>query len=122
MSRIGRLPIDVPSGVEVTLASGKVTVKGKEGTLEQELPRGISVAQEESRLVVSREKDTKRQRSEHGLIRAAPGGTAVLAGLRAGARVRILANHSCLTAALHDRYHVVRGDEVVDVWRPCRGW
>jgi large subunit ribosomal protein L6 len=70
MSRIGRLPIDVPSGVEITLATGKVTVKGKQGTLEQELPRGITVAQEENRLLVSREKDTKRQRSVHGLVRA----------------------------------------------------
>lgn len=59
---------------------------------------------------------------EHGLIRAAPDGADVLASLRAGARVRIVANHSCLTAALFDRYHVVRDGTVVDVWHPCRGW
>jgi len=39
-----------------------------------------------------------------------------------GERVRILPNHSCLSAALHPVYHVVRGMDVVDTWRPCRGW
>jgi len=39
-----------------------------------------------------------------------------------GARVRILANHSCLTAAQHAEYRVVEGGEVVATWRPARGW
>ena len=39
-----------------------------------------------------------------------------------GSRLRIVANHSCLAAACFASYHVVRGDEVVDEWRPCRGW
>lgn len=42
--------------------------------------------------------------------------------LPVGARVRILPNHACLTAAAHDRYHVIDGGEVVDVWERCRGW
>ncbi len=41
---------------------------------------------------------------------------------RPGELVRILPNHSCLTAACFDRFHVVRGSEVVDEWRPARGW
>jgi len=41
---------------------------------------------------------------------------------RPGTRFRIVPNHSCLAAACHDRYHVVRGTEVVDKWRPVRGW
>lgn len=39
-----------------------------------------------------------------------------------GTRVRIIPNHSCLTAAMYDRYHVIDGDAVVDEWRPVRGW
>lgn len=39
-----------------------------------------------------------------------------------GSKLRILPNHSCLSAALFDRYHVFRGDDVVDEWRPVRGW
>ncbi len=39
-----------------------------------------------------------------------------------GTRVRIVPNHSCLTAAMYDRYHVIDGDAIVDEWRPVRGW
>ncbi len=39
-----------------------------------------------------------------------------------GSKLRIVPNHSCLSAALFDRYHVTRGDDVVDEWRPVRGW
>lgn len=39
-----------------------------------------------------------------------------------GTLVRILPNHSCLTAAMYDCYHVIEGDAVVDEWRPVRGW
>jgi D-serine deaminase-like pyridoxal phosphate-dependent protein len=39
-----------------------------------------------------------------------------------GTRLRILPNHSCLTAAMFDRYHVIAGDRVLDEWKPVRGW
>lgn len=39
-----------------------------------------------------------------------------------GTLLKIIPNHSCLTAACHRLYFIVRGDEVVDVWRPCHGW
>jgi D-serine deaminase-like pyridoxal phosphate-dependent protein len=39
-----------------------------------------------------------------------------------GTRLRILPNHSCLTAAMYERYHVVEGSSVVDEWKPVRGW
>lgn len=42
--------------------------------------------------------------------------------LPVGTRVRIIPNHSCLTAAMFDRYHVLDGDNIVDEWRPVRGW
>lgn len=54
---------------------------------------------------------------EHGML-SGPGVDA----LRPGTRVRILPNHSCLAAACFDRYHVVRGTEIIDEWRPVRGW
>lgn len=44
------------------------------------------------------------------------------AHLPVGTRLRIVPNHSCLTAAMFDRYHVVAGERVVDEWRPVRGW
>jgi D-serine deaminase-like pyridoxal phosphate-dependent protein len=54
---------------------------------------------------------------EHGVVRVHAD-----SHTRVGDQLRIIANHSCLAAACHDAYHVVRGDEVVDVWRPTRGW
>ncbi len=54
---------------------------------------------------------------EHGEIRG-PG----TAALRPGTRLRILPNHSCLSAACFESYHVVRGTEIIDEWRPFRGW
>ena len=56
---------------------------------------------------------------EHGQIRATQ---EALARLPIGTPLRIHPNHSCLTAAMFERYHVVRGTEVVDEWRPGRGW
>ncbi len=57
---------------------------------------------------------------EHGQVR----GTRRLdfADYPVGARLRLLPNHSCLTAALYDRYHVLREGEIVDEWKPVRGW
>ncbi len=54
---------------------------------------------------------------EHGVLRG-PG----VEALRPGTRLRIIPNHSCLAAACFDRYHVLRGTEVVDEWHPVRGW
>jgi len=57
---------------------------------------------------------------EHGKIQgAAP---IDYSSLPLGTKLRIVPNHSCLSAALFDRYHVYRGDAVVDEWRPVRGW
>ena len=52
---------------------------------------------------------------EHGKIKTAP-------PLPVGTLIRIIPNHSCLTAAMYDRYHVIEDDAVVDEWRPVRGW
>lgn len=61
-----------------------------------------------------------RVTQEHGEVELPA--DAELDAWRVGARVRILANHSCLTAAQHAEYHVVEGREVVATWRPARGW
>jgi len=70
MSRIGKQPVSIPSGVEVSISGKTVTIKGKLGTLVQELPAGIAVAQEEQALIVTRERDDKQHRALHGLMRA----------------------------------------------------
>lgn len=70
MSRIGKLPITIPSGVDVNISNGTVTVKGKLGTLTQSIDPDITVAMEDGKLVVTRPTDQKRHRALHGLYRA----------------------------------------------------
>jgi large subunit ribosomal protein L6 len=70
MSRIGKQPIDLPEGVEVSLEAGKVSLKGQVGTMVQEIPSGIEVTREENRLHVRRGGNDKRSRALHGLTRA----------------------------------------------------
>ncbi len=69
MSRIGRAPIAVPSGVEVTIAERQVTVKGPNGTLSRPVPGEISVRQEDGSLLVERPNDERQNRALHGLTR-----------------------------------------------------
>jgi large subunit ribosomal protein L6 len=71
MSRIGKAPIDIPAGVEVTISDKNVvTVKGPKGTLTQTMDPAIKVAQEDGVLTFSRPTDLKHHRSMHGLYRA----------------------------------------------------
>ena len=70
MSRIGKQPIEIPSGVEIQVAGSTVTIKGKLGSLTQELPPGIQVERQENRFVVTRTSDDRRIRAIHGLLRA----------------------------------------------------
>jgi large subunit ribosomal protein L6 len=69
MSRIGRAPIAVPSGVTVDIAGQKVTVTGPKGTLEHTIVEPIRVAREEEELVVTRPTDRGPHRALHGLSR-----------------------------------------------------
>ena len=69
MSRIGRAPIAVPAGVEVTVNGSHITVKGPKGTLERDIAPSITVAQEGNVLNVTRATDSKMDRSLHGLTR-----------------------------------------------------
>jgi large subunit ribosomal protein L6 len=70
MSRIGRSPIAVPSGVEVSVDGRRVAVKGPQGSLERELPGEITVRQEDGTLLVERPDDQRRNRALHGLTRS----------------------------------------------------
>ncbi len=70
MSRIGKIPIDIPSGVNVIVDGNKVSVKGKLGELSQELGDSVDLAVEESKLVLTRKSDSKTSRSQHGLYRS----------------------------------------------------
>ena len=69
MSRIGKLPIPVPAGVEVKIGGQVVEVKGPKGTLTHTVPAPIAVALEESTVVVTRPNDERLARSLHGLTR-----------------------------------------------------
>jgi len=70
MSRIGRLPIPLRSGVNVAIDGSKVAIQGPNGRLEQALPRGIQARTGTNELVVDRRDDSARQRALHGLTRA----------------------------------------------------
>lgn len=69
MSRIGKAPIDVPSGVTVTINDSVVTVKGKLGELTQEV-KDIAVKQEDGQIILERSSETKDQKAKHGLYRS----------------------------------------------------
>ena len=70
MSRIGRMPVTVPAGVEVNVAAGNVvTVKGPKGTLTQKLHPAMVIEQNGNELLVKRPNDSKENRSLHGLTR-----------------------------------------------------
>src|SRR5437667_8796365 len=69
MSRIGRLPIAVPSGVEGTIDGHHIAVSGPKGKLERTVPTEMRIEREDGRIVVSRPSDAKHHRELHGLTR-----------------------------------------------------
>lgn len=70
MSRIGKLPVTIPSGVEVKLDNGNViTVKGPKGTLTRKLVDDLTIKVENNEVIVTRPSDLKRYKSLHGLTR-----------------------------------------------------
>src|SRR3954453_4131060 len=73
MSRIGRVPVPVPTGVDVNINGAVVTVKGPKGTLTHTIPAPIEVARDEAgALVVTRPNDKRASRSLHGLTATLP--------------------------------------------------
>jgi len=70
MSRIGKLPIQVPAGVTITVDSGNVAVKGPKGELSQFITPEVSVAQDDGAVTVTRNNESKPAKSQHGLMRS----------------------------------------------------
>jgi len=69
MSRIGKLPIKLPTTVDITNANSILTVKGKFGTLERSIPEIIGIEQTEDSLIVSLKNETRTNKALHGLYR-----------------------------------------------------
>ena len=70
MSRVGKEPITIPSGVDVTLEGRRVVVKGPNGTLAHQAPEAITVSRDGDTLVVTRPDDERENRALHGLTRS----------------------------------------------------
>lgn len=71
MSRIGKMPIDIPKGVDVKIEVGnKVTVKGPKGTLVQTFDSDMKIKIEENQVIIERPSDLKRHKAFHGLTRS----------------------------------------------------
>jgi large subunit ribosomal protein L6 len=70
MSRIGKSPVNIPSGVDVKLNGNLVTVKGPKGELSQEIDSCVTLAIEDNTITFSRESDAPSHRAKHGLYRA----------------------------------------------------
>jgi large subunit ribosomal protein L6 len=70
VSRVGKKPIAIPSGVDVTIDGTRVVVQGPNGTLQHDAPESISIAREGDELVVTRPDDERENRALHGLTRS----------------------------------------------------
>ncbi len=70
MSRIGRLPVEIPAGVKVSLEGKTITVKGSKGELTHTIPDCINAAVEGNQIVITRENELKETKALHGLTRA----------------------------------------------------
>lgn len=70
MSRVGKLPIAIPSGVTITVDDSEITVAGGKGTLKQFAMPGVMVKQDGDQVLVTRENDEPKIRAKHGLMRA----------------------------------------------------
>jgi large subunit ribosomal protein L6 len=70
MSRIGRKPVPVPSGVSIDIAKGSIIIRGPRGELSQQFPASIEIKQDNGTLMVTRASDEPSDRSLHGLVRS----------------------------------------------------
>ena len=101
MSRIGRLPIAVPTGVDVAIDGSEVTVKGPKGTLSRSLNPQIAVAREGDQIVVTRPSEAKTHKQLHGLTRTLVNNMVI--GVTAGYRKGLEINGVGYRAALVGR-------------------
>lgn len=93
MSRIGKLPISIPSGVTITVDPDFITVAGSKGTLKQFTMEGVNVEVKDSEVSVTRVNDEPKIRAKHGLMRALINNMVqgVSAGFRSRATIDFLA-------------------------------
>lgn len=70
MSRIGKMPVEIPANISVNIADNQLVVKGPKGELSKTFHPRVQIAQEEGSVVVKRQSDNKEDRSLHGLTRA----------------------------------------------------
>ena len=70
MSRIGRMPVDIPSGVTVEIDGSRISVNGPRGKIEQSFPSNMQITMEANQVVVSRPSDERSDRALHGMTRA----------------------------------------------------
>ncbi|MBW3569431.1 50S ribosomal protein L6 [Candidatus Parcubacteria bacterium] len=70
MSRVGKLPVKLPSGVNVEIGSDAIVVSGSKGTLSQTLLPGVKITQENNQIIVTRDNEEQIYRSNHGLMRS----------------------------------------------------
>ena len=89
MSRIGRMPVSVPSGVDVTIDGRRLTVKGPKGTLSRELHPDMAVNREDDSILISRPTEQKVHKQLHGLTRTLVNNmvTGVTTGYRKGLEI-----------------------------------
>lgn len=70
MSRVGKMPIYLPTGVKITLEQGNITVEGPKGKLTKTIPSIVNVALEDSEILVTRPSNSRQHKALHGLTRA----------------------------------------------------
>ncbi len=70
MSRIGKIPVDIPANTNINLANNFLVVKGPKGELSKQFHSNMNIEQKENTIVVTRPNDSKQNRSLHGLTRA----------------------------------------------------
>ncbi len=105
MSRIGRLPIKLPEGVKVTIERGNVTVEGPKGKLTQDIRPEITVKLEGDTVVVTRDNDSKRSKSLHGLYRNLINNMVI--GVSKGFSKSLLINGVGYRAEIQDKFLVL---------------
>ncbi len=70
MSRIGKIPVEIPKGVKVAVNGKTVQVEGPKGKLSHELPSGVSIEQKDNKVIVARQRNDKQSTANHGTVRA----------------------------------------------------
>ena len=126
MSRIGRMPIDVPAGVTVTIGEGNVvTVKGPLGTLTKQFPAAITITQEGNVIHCTRPNDAKENRASHGMVRSILNGMVI--GVNKGFQKELDVNGIGYRVAMQGKQlvmnvgysHPVNIDEVPGITLEC---